>query len=164
MATSKRPLSAMKTLGDTKPIPPAPTEAQLRAFGNFANTTDIKEKASYLSKKGLIGAGQLMTDHPDISTKNGIINAQSDWKTSAMSSMLSRARQLGLKTPTEINANKEALLGALAPRLKDAMNHPAFNQIHPNYWDTFNSVLKDQYANELTSKPLPSLTTSLATK
>lgn len=162
MATSKIPLSSMKTLwGDKKPTPL--TEAQLTQFGNYGGG-DVKTKSAYLSKLGLIGADQLLTDHPDISSSKGIINAQSDWKTSAISAMLIRARQAGLKTPTEIKANREALTSALAPRLKEAINHPVFNQLHPNFWSVFDSVLKDQYASENVPTPTPALATALAKK
>lgn len=134
-------------IGEHKPKKIMPTDAQLQAFGNYGGP-DVKTKASYLGKKGLIGSDQLFFDHPDISTKNGIINAQSDWKTSAIGAMLMRARTLNLRTPTEIKANRTALLGSLRPELAKAINHPSFNQIHPNFWGTFDSILKDQYANE----------------
>ncbi len=78
--------------------------------------------------------------------------------------MLMQARKLNLKTPTEIKANRAALIGSLDPRLQDAMKHPVFNQIHPNFFDTFNSVLKDQYAAEQTKKPLPPLVAALTKK
>lgn len=156
MALTRKSLISMNG-GGTNPKKPIPlTEEQLRAFGTMGGTTDVHGKAAYLAKKGMIGASQLLSDHPDISTTKGIINAQSDWKTAAMETMLMKARQLGLKTPTEIAANRPALLGALAPRLKDAINHPTFSQIHPNWWDTFNGVLKDQYANE-SATPQPNL-------
>ena len=138
--------------GGKKPPKPQPlSEEQLMAFGNFAGTPDTKETAKYLMKKGLVGADQLYTDHPDITTKNGIINSQSDWKPAAISHMLIRARQLGLKTPTEIEANKVALMGSMPDRLKQALNHPTFAQIHPNFWQTFNGILKDRYDNETAS-------------
>lgn len=167
MATSK--LSQLQSLGGgekpkPKPSLPPATEAQLKKFGDFAGSGDSKTIASYLIKKGLINGSQLYTDHPDISTKEGIINAQSDWKPAAISKMLIRARQLNLKTPTEIKANQEALLGSLDERLSQAIKHPTFSQIHGNWWETFNSILKDQYASENASQPLPSLATALATK
>lgn len=142
----------VNALVEAKPKVKPLDEQQLQEFGKFGGTTDTKQQASYLAKKGLIGASQLLTDHPDITKKNGIINAQSDWKPAAISLMLIRARQLGLRTPTEIAVNKEALLGALPPRLKDALNHPTFSQIHPNWWSTFDSILKDQYDKEGQSK------------
>lgn len=178
MATSKS-LTGIKKLGgdpikkSKTPPPPPPkrapslpplTDEQLAKFSNFADSGDTKAKAAYLAKKGLIGADQLLTDHPDITSKNGIINAQSDWKPSAISLMLARARSLNLKTPTEIKANQAALIGALPERLQQAINHPAFSQIHPNYWQTFDSILKDRYASETTTQPLPSLATALASK
>ena len=169
MATSKSSLSTMKTLsgGDKpkpKPTPPPLTDAQLKKFGEFAGTGDTKQIAAYLMKKGLINGGQLYTDHPDLSSPNGIINAQSDWKPAAISAMLVRARKLGLKTPTEIKANQTALFGALDQRVAEGIKHPAFSQIHPNFWQTFDSILKDRYASEATTAPLPSLATALTTK
>ena len=124
------------------------TEEQLKKFGDFAGSSDTKEMAKFLMKKGLVGASQLYTDQPNTATKEGIINSQSDWKTAAMSKMLSRARQLGLKSPEEVNANKAALVGALDDRLKQAIADPTFAQIHPNWWNVFGDVLKDQYAKE----------------
>lgn len=168
MATSKKPLGAMKKLsGDPIVVkkPTAPTQAQLQAFGNYGGgLTDSKQKAAYLAKKGLIGASQLYTDHPDITNdKNmAIINAQSNWKEGAIGAMLRRARSLNLQTPTEIKANRTALLGSLRPELAKAINHPAFSQIHKNWWETFDSVLADQYAAENTTTPL--LQTELAKK
>lgn len=154
--TDAQGLMGMKKEGEpTKPLPL--TEDQLRAFGTIGGTSDVKGKATYLAKKGLIGASQLISDKPDISTRKGIINAQSDWKTAAFETMLMKARTLNLKTPTEIAANRDALLGALRPELKEAINHPVFNSIHPNWWDTFNSVLKDQYANESAQPPSANL-------
>lgn len=134
--------------GEKKSKPKPLTDEELEKFGKFAPSDDTKEIAKYLLGKGLVGGEQLLTDHPDITKKDGIINAQSDWKPAAISKMLIRARQLGLSTPTEIKANREALMGALDGRVKDGLNHPAFAQIHPNFWATFDSVLKDQYAKE----------------
>lgn len=141
----------INTIGDTPTKKAAKrklSEKELEDFGNFGGSADTKLKAAYLAKKGLVGADQLLTDHPDISSKDGIINAQSDWKSAAISQMLMRARHLGLETPTEIKANRAALIGALHPRLQQAISHPAFSQIHPNYWQTFDSILKDQYSSE----------------
>ena len=136
-----------KVLADKNPKKPL-TDEELQKFGDFAGTTDTKEIAKYLMKKGLVGASQLYTDTPNIATKEGIVNSQSDWKPAAMSKMLARARMLGLKTPTEIAANKAALIGALDDRIKQAISKPEFEQIHPNWWSTFDSILKDQYAKE----------------
>lgn len=169
-------LAGMNNLGGAAPLPPAPqpsvnqaialmgtlegggkdkvkkpaplSDDQLNIFGNFGGSADVKVKARYLASKGLRGADQMINDQPDISTREGIVNSQADWKTSAFSTMLIRARKLGLQTPTEITANKDALLGSLPDRLKDAMNNPFFNQIHPNYWQVFGSVLQDQYGEE----------------
>ena len=130
-----------------KEDPKKPNEEEITRFGNFAGE-DTMGIAKDLARRGMVGASQLLTDHPDISSKSGIVNAQSDWKPSAISSMLMQAKRLGLKTPTEIAANKEALMGKLDPRYKEALNHQTFNQIHPNFWETFNGILKDQYAKE----------------
>lgn len=155
MATSKKPLAAMKTLsggGDGKL-----TDEQLKKFADFAGTGDTKEIAKYLMKKGLAGAEQLYTDHPDISSAQGIINAQSDWKAAAISKMLMRARSLGIKTPTQVKANQEALLGGLDERYRTAIRHPAFSQIHPNFFQKFSEILGDRYTAE--SAPAPVATT-----
>ncbi len=150
MATSK--MSMLVDGGGKKNTKPQPlNDEQLMSFGNFAGSPDTKETAKYLMKKGLVGAEQLYTDHPDITKKEGIINSQSDWKPAAISHMLIRARQLGLKTPTEISANKEAIMGSMPDRLKQALSHPTFAQIHPNFWPVFNDILKDRYDTE--SKP-----------
>lgn len=130
-----------------KPTLPVLNNVQLTGFGDFAGTTDVNEKARYLGRKGLFGADQLIADKPE-NNPNGVTNAQSSWKTSAMSAMLMQARRLGIKTPTEVSANKSALIGALDPRFKDAINTPEFSNTHPNWWQTFDSILKDQYDKE----------------
>lgn len=156
MSLSKRSISDAKDLmavknTETDVAPTVLTEQQLMNFGNYGGTTDIKERASYLAKKGLIGASQLIMDNPDVSTKEGLTNSQADWKTSAMGQMLMQARKLGIRNTTEVLHNKDAILSSLDPRIKDAIKHPTFNSIHPNWWQTFNTVLADQYANEAIS-------------
>jgi hypothetical protein len=141
----------------TAAAPPMLSEAELRAFANYGGTTDPKGKAAYLASKGLVGASQILTDHPDVSTEKGIINAQSNWKTSAIEAMLMQARKMGLKTPTQLSNNKAGLMSAIDPRIKEALNHPAFNQIHPNFWETFNGIVKDQYDNEAAAAPAANL-------
>ena len=159
MATSKKPLTAMKSLaekggGDDKNKPLS--DEQLKKFADFAGTGDTKEIAKYLMKKGLKGAEQLYTDHPDISSPQGILNAQSDWKASAISKMLMRARSLNLRTPAQVKANQEAILGGLDERYRAAIKHPAFNQIHPNFNQTFASILEDRYLAEQAPPAAPS--------
>ncbi len=160
MATSKKPLAAMKSLaekggGDDKNKPLS--DEQLKKFADFAGTGDTKEIAKYLMKKGLKGAEQLYTDHPDISSPQGILNAQSDWKASAISKMLMRARSLNLRTPAQVKANQEAILSGLDERYRTAVKHPAFKQIHGNFDDVFNTLLQERYAAE--SAPAPVATT-----
>lgn len=163
MAVSRRSLEAMTSGGDGKKPPETPlTDTQLQQFGNFAGSSNLRDQALYLMKKGMKGAEQLYTDHPDISTRDKLINAQSDWKPAAISAMLIRARRAGLRTPTEINANKDALLGALRPELAQAINHPAFSQIHENFWPVFSQILQDRYSNE--SRSLPSVSDLVAKK
>ena len=136
--------------GDEKPKPATPlTDEQLRKFGDFAGSADTKDIAKYLMKKGMIGAEQLYTDQPDTRTAAGITNAQSDWKAAAISKMLMRARALNIRTPTQVMANKKALLGSMDERYQSAINNPVFNQVHPNFWQTFNGILGDRYASEL---------------
>jgi len=124
------------------------TEEELNKFGNFAGTTDTKDVAKYLMGKGLIGASQLYTDSPNVATKEGIVNSQSDWKPSAISHMLMQAKSLGIKSPESVTANKAALMASMPPRLKEALNNPAFMQIHPNFWNVFKDILQDQYKKE----------------
>lgn len=138
-----------------------PTEDELNRFGNFANSTDTKEVAKYLMNKGLVGADQLYTDHPDISTRGGVVNSQSDWKPAAISKMLIQAKALGIKSPESVTQNRAALMAGLDDRVKVALNHPSFSQIHPNFWSVFKDILKDQYANESADK---SAKMSLASK
>lgn len=142
---------------DPKKKRPMPlNENQLKQFGVFGGSPDVHQQALYLVKKGMVGAGQIVGDRPNLSTREGIVNSQADWKPAAISAMLVRARQLGLQTPNEIAANKDVVMGALDPRIKSAITHPEFQNIHPNFWQTFNSVLSDQYANE--AKQLQPLT------
>jgi len=137
------PVNALVEGGKKKP-----TEEELNKFGNFAGTTDTKDIAKYLMKKGLIGASQLYTDKPDVATKEGIVNSQSDWKPSAISHMLMQAKALGIKSPESVTANRTALMASMPPRLKEALNDPTFTQIHPNFWNVFGDILQDQYKKE----------------
>jgi hypothetical protein len=150
MALSRINLAAMGGGDDggkrKRPTPLADDE--LKKFGVFGGSPDVKNQALYLVKKGMVGAGQIVGDKPDLSTREGITNSQGNWKPAAISAMLVKARQLGLQTPTEIMANKAAVMSSLDPRIKDAINHPAFSQIHPNFWPTFTSVMDDQYKAE----------------
>ncbi len=146
---------------DGKPKKSPATTEQVNNFSVLGGTSDIKGQAVYLGKRGLIGTSNLLMDnHPlttgegSFDTKSGVVNkkgllaAQSVWIPSAMSTMLGAARKMNLRTPTELKANREALLGSLTPEYKEALNHPAFAQNYPNYWDTFNNVISDQYSKE----------------
>lgn len=147
MSLSKRSIADAKDLmavknPETEVAPSVLNEQQLINFGNYGGTTDVKARASYLAKKGLIGASQLIMDNPDVSTREGLTNSQADWKTSAIGKMLTQARRLGIRNPTEVLHNKDAILGGLDPRIKDAVVHPEFSRIHPNFWNVFNDIFE----------------------
>ena len=136
--------------GTKKPPVPKPstlTPKQLTDFGNWTGQSDPKVMAADLGKRGLIGSDQLITDTPDLSTKAGITDSQTNWKPAAISLIVAKARELGLRKPEELDANKQALMGSLDPRIKDAINDPRFLRVHPNFWDVVNkSIIPQQWA------------------
>ena len=130
--------------GDNNPKPPI-VQDENQKFGNWTGSTDPKVMAADLMKRGLVGANQLLYDNPDVSSKSGIINSQSNWKQAAMQNILANAKKFNLRTPEEINANRDALVGNA--KWADAINNPSFKQIHPNWWQTItDSILPEQYA------------------
>lgn len=126
-----------------------PSAEQLDAFGNWTGQTDTKVMAADLMKRGLIGAGQLLYDNPNLNSADAIRNAQSDWKIAAIQKILSRARELNFRNPETINANKKALMSTINPRYRDAINSQDFQVIHPNFWSVIaHSLIPEQYAKE----------------
>jgi len=127
-----------------------PTPAE--KFANWANTNDTKVASKDLMNRGLIGADQMYNESQRTGNADEITNKnQSDWKVSAIEKILEKAYQGGIKTPTGflLPENRPYLLSGLDPRIKDAINDPRFNQIHPNFWQILgNSILPQQWAKE----------------
>lgn len=136
-------LSAKKK--SVTPTPKKYTEDELFRFSNWIPNGDTKAIASDLSRRGLANATQLYLDKPNTSAINGVQNAQSDWKPAAIQQILMKARAAGMKNLLDIKANKEYLTSG---NFKDALNHPTFNQIHPNFWDVVGGIYKDQLSKE----------------
>jgi hypothetical protein len=137
-------------------VPPATplkklTPEQLNAFTNWIPSGDSKAMAADLGKRGLIGADQLINDiQPNIITAGSARATQSAWKPAVILNILQKARQFGLKTLTELLANKDVLIDN--PDYKKAVNHPMFQQIHPNWWQTIAGIYKDQLNKENATK------------
>lgn len=126
---------------------PTVTPEELSNFGNWTGQADTKVMAADLAKRGLIGASQLITDSPDKSNPNNIINSQSDWKPAAIAKIVSNARRYNLRKPEELLANKKVLMNTLDPRIQDAINDKRFQQIHPNFWQVItHSIIPEQWA------------------
>src|ERR1700688_4409652 len=125
------------TVGDpTAPkdkIPPVNQDANQK-FGNWTGSTDTKVMAADLMKRGLTGADQILYDQPNTNDANSIRNSQGDWKLAAIQNILANAHKLGIRTPEAVMANKDVLIGN--SKWKDAINNPAFKNIHPNFWGT----------------------------
>lgn len=125
----------------TKKLP----QDDLARFGNWTGQTDTKVMAADLKRRGLIGAQQLIEDAPNVNDPNSIRNSQSDWKTAAIQQILSNAKKFNLRTPEEINANRNVLVGN--KNWADAINSKDFNVIHPNFWQVVtHSLIPEQYA------------------
>lgn len=123
------------------------SQDDLQKFGNWTGKTDTKEIAADLMKRGLVGANQLVNDNPDITSANGIRNAQSDWKIAAIQDIVANARKYNLRSPEAVMANKHLLVSN--PNWRAAIEDPYFNHIHPNWWSTItHSILPEQYAKE----------------
>lgn len=134
----------VKPVGD-----PALTQDPYQKFGNWTGQDDTRVMAQDLMKRGLIGADQLLSSNPNPNDPNSIRNAQGDWKVNAIQSILAKARELNLRKPEEVNANRNVLMGKLNSQYRDAINSQSFNTIHPNFWSVItNSLLPDQYAKE----------------
>ena len=145
MATSKV-FGGLPTPTTVVPTPPKKlTPAQLEAFGNWIPGGDTKAIASDLAKRGLTNATNLFVDRPNTSTPQGVANAESDWKPAAIQQILMRARAAGITDPTTFLANKNYLSNGT---FKDALNHPEFLKIHPNFWAIASGIYKDQLAKE----------------
>ena len=126
--------------------PKAPAKTTAEKFGDWTDSNgDTKIAAKSLMDLGLIGADQVFYEKPDISTRSGVINSQSDWKPAAIEQILQNAYKLGIRKPEEVMANKDVLIGN--PRFRDAINNPVFAQIHPNFWQVITEkLLPQQYA------------------
>lgn len=133
-----------------KPVGGDPVQPnKFEKFGNWTGQTDTKVMAADLMKRGLIGAGQLLYDNPNLNSADAIRNAQSDWKIAAIQKILSRARELNFRNPETINANKNALMSTINPQYRDAINSQDFQTIHPNFWSVItHSLIPEQYAKE----------------
>lgn len=137
--------------GKAKPIPsktPSPLDNadqdEYQKFGNWLNDTNTKNFAKDLMNRGLKGADQIYYDNPDTKTHNGVINAQSDWKINAIQQILANAKKYNIRTPEAANANRHLLIGN--SRWSDAIDNPAFNDIHSNWWDVITkSILPEQW-------------------
>lgn len=133
-------------------VPPL-SQDELRQFGNWTGQTDTKVMARDLQKRGLIGAEQLVMDNPNVTSASSIRNAQSDWKVSAIQEILANARRFNLRTPEEINANRDVLVQN--SRWREGINNPYFTHIHPNFFDVISkSILPEQYTKEESRKLL----------
>lgn len=145
MSRGLPPMMAIEGGGGKKKTEPTPEE--LKSFGNWTGQDDVHVMAQDLSKRGLLGADQLLLDSANQSDPNSIINSQSDWKPSAIEKIVSNARRYNLRTPEEIMANKAVLMNTLEPRIQEAINDPYFAQIHPNFWQILShSIIPQQWA------------------
>lgn len=126
---------------------PVSNQDKFQKFGNWTDQADPKVMALDLKRRGLIGADQLIEDKPNVNDPNSIRNSQSDWKTAAIQQILSNAKKFNLRTPEEINANRDVLVGN--KNWASAINNQSFQAIHPNFWSVItHSILPDQYAKE----------------
>ena len=156
-------MATSKLFGGTKPatasgvVPTPPTKLTDKQFETFANwipSGDTRAMSADLLKRGLIGADS-MVDRAGQVASNGAPQAnESAWKTAAIAKMLMQARRVGMKTPLEINTNKEYLLSGLESKYKDAIKSEQFNKQHPNFWNVFSGIYQDQLAKE-NQPPLP---------
>ncbi len=129
------------------PNPPIPiSDEELERFSDWTGSKGSTAVAAQdLLRRGLIGADQIRDAPVDITDAASIKNSQADWKPAAISQILMNARKLNLRKPEEIMANKDVLIGN--PRFREAINHPSFGQIHPNFWQIIsNSIIPEQYA------------------
>lgn len=133
-----------------KTLPVAQDENQ--KFGNWTGQGDTKAMAEDLGKRGLVGADQLLFENQDTSSADAIKNKnQSDWKVAMIQNVLTNAKKFGIRTPEALLANKNVLIGN--PKWVDAVNNPAFNNIHPNFWSVITkSILPEQWAKYDKSK------------
>lgn len=146
MALSKMDLAKeVMAIGGKNPSAPLDKYQQ---FGSWLGSTDTKLMAKDLVKRGLENGNQLVDDTDRVNTgdASSIRNSQSDWKIAAMQHILANSLRLGIRKPEEMMANKKALISSLDPQYQQALNNPAFDQIHPNWWKVANSILTEQYA------------------
>lgn len=114
-------------------------------FGDWAGSQDTKVIAKKLMDLGMKGADQIYYDSPDVSNRNGVINSQADWKPAAISQILENAHRLNIRTPEAMMVNRNVLIGN--PKMRDAINDPTFQNIHPNFWQVLSEkILPQQWA------------------
>ena len=122
------------------------TPEQLNNFANWVKSGDSKEISVDLAKRGLVNASQLIEEkQPGLVTALNSKSVQSSWKPAAIINILQRARQFGINSPTELIANKDVLM---QKEYKDAINHPMFKQIHPNFWSVVGDIYQEQLSKE----------------
>lgn len=142
---------------DPKP-PTKEEEAEAEQFGNWADTKDTKVASKDLMDRGLVGADQLYNENQKTNNADEITNKnQSDWKIAAIQKILAKAYLAGIKSPEAflLPENRNYLLSGLDPRIKDAINNPNFNVIHPNFWNILgDSILPQQWAKEANKKEI----------
>lgn len=121
------------------------------SFGNIGDAVDTKLAAQYLQNKGLIGADQIRSAHPNVSDQDSIRNSQADWKISAIQHIMANAKRLNIKTPEAFDANMDVLTSTLDPKYRQALKDPSFAITHPNFPKVMKDILKDQLANDAAS-------------
>ncbi|MEO7048925.1 MAG: hypothetical protein ABI091_26720 [Ferruginibacter sp.] len=142
---------ADKGKSNTAPAPAATTtpldniqQNDYQKFGNWLGNknSNTKDFANDLMNRGLKGADQLVNDDSDKSTRNGVVNSQSDWKISAIQQILANARKNNIRTKADLIANRHQLIDNTG--WSDAIDNPSFNNIHSNFWDVIGDNLLPQ--------------------
>ncbi len=131
-----------------EPLPPlrklTPEEAS--RFANWIPSYNTKEMATDLGRRGLLNASQLIEEvQPNLVTAATSKSVQSSWKPAAIVNILQKAREFGIRTPQELIANKDVLM---QKEYKDAINHPEFKRIHPNFWNVVGELYKERLQKE----------------
>lgn len=82
-------------------------------------------------------------------------NKPSNWVPLQTAHIMKRARALGIRTPDQINANMDVLLQDTP--YKEAVKHPDFKKIYPNFWDVIKGEVEKGYKAETPTNPQMSL-------
>lgn len=131
--------------GDPVKGVPDISQTDLEKFGNWTGQTNNRVMAKSLMDMGLLGADQLLFDQVDTSSADKIRNAQSDWELSATQNILRNAKKFGIRTPEQVEANKDILIGNA--KWAEGINSDSFKNVHGNYWDIIKyKLLPQQYA------------------